>query len=206
VSSVGPSGERTGTVVGVRVLLIDAYPSDDPDRVVADRAAEALTAGGHEVDRLDLAASGFEPFMSATERAAYETDRPLVSDDTRAAAALVTRAEALLFCYPTTSFTVPALLKGWLERVMVLGVAFEFDDKGRVAPALTRVRRLGVLTTTPHSWLDTRRHRDGGRRTIMWTLRLNCHRFCRRTWSAFPIGSGSATGTRRRIERRLSRW
>lgn len=190
----------------MRVLLIDAFPVDDPDRVVADRAAEVLAGAGHEVDRLDLVADGFAPFMSPEERAAYESDQPLVSDDTRAAAALVTEAEALLFCYPTTTYTVPAVLKGWLERVMVLGVAFVFDDRGRVAPGLGKVRRLGVITTTRHAWLDTRRHRDGGRRTIMWTLRLNCHRLCRRTWVSVSAGSGSSARARRRIERTLARW
>lgn len=190
----------------MQVLLIDAYPIDDPDRAVADTAAEVLAGGGHHVDRLDLAASGFEPFMSPAERAAYETDRPLRSDDTRAAAELVRGADALLFCYPTTTYTVPALLKGWLERVLVPGVAFVLDEAGRVRPGLDRVRRLGAITTTPHGWLDTRRHRDGGRRTILLTLRLDCGRRCRRTFRSVPAGSGAAPRTRLRIERALGRW
>ena len=190
----------------MRVLLIDAYPMDDPDRGVVEAATRALSAGGHEVERLGLAEAGFEPIMSAADRAAYHTDEPLVTDETRAAAAQVKAAEALLFCYPTVTYTVPALLKGWLERVLVLGVAFVFDDAGRVAPGMTGVRRIGVVTTTPHGWLATRRRRDLGRRTIMWTLRLNCHRLCRRTFVSLRRGTASSPAATARVERALARW
>lgn len=188
----------------MRVLLIDAYPTDDPDRPVAEAAAAVLAAKGHHVDHLRLIDEGFEPFMSEAERAAYHTDEPLVSDDAKASADLVRRADALLFCYPTMAHTVPAVLKGWLERVLVLGVAFEFDAKGRVAPGMTHVRRLGAITTSPHGWVGTRRHGDLGRRTIMWTLRLNCHRLCRRTFLGLPRAAGSPNGPR--IDRALRRW
>ena len=192
----------------MRVLLIDAYPVDDPDRIVAQLAAKTLVAGGHQVEQLGLAADGFEPYMSEAERAAYHEDEPLLTEETRACAGAVKGADALLFCYPTTTFTVPALLKGWLDRVLVPGVAFELDSEGRVVPAMTNIRRLGVVTTTPHRWLATRRARDLGRRTIMWSLRLSCHRLCRRTFVSLPRGAGlgDGAGAGRRISRALSRW
>ncbi len=71
---------------------------------------------------------------------------------------------------------------------MVLGVAFVFDAKQRVRPGLKNVRRLGVVTTTPHSRFATWRARDLGYRTIMRTLRLNCHPLCRRTFIRLPAG------------------
>jgi putative NADPH-quinone reductase len=197
----GPPAVAT-TLSSVRVLLIDAYRVDDPDRAAAEVAAGALVAAGHDVDHHRLVVDGFEPFMTADERAAYHEDEPLVTDETRAAAHAVAAAEALVFCYPTTTFTVPAVLKGWLERVLVPGVAFVFDAKGRVAPGMTNIRRLGVVTTTPHGWVTTRRARDQGRRTIMWTLRLNCHRWCRRTFVSTPTGRIDE----RRIRRALGRW
>jgi len=188
----------------VRVLLIDAYPADDPDRPVADAAADALVAKGHEVDHLRLVDEGFEPFMSGAEREAYHTDAPLISEDAKASADLVRQSDALLFCYPTVAHTVPAVLKGWLERVLVLGVAFEFDAKGRIAPGMTQVRRIGAITTSPHGWVTTRRHGDLGRRTIMWTLRLNCHKLCRRTFVGIPRGAGATS--RSTIDRAVRRW
>lgn len=140
--------------------------------------------------------------MSTAERGAYHEPEPLMAAETKAAAKAVGDADALLFCYPTTTFTVPAVLKGWLERVLVPGVAFVFDAKDRVAPGMTNVRRLGVVTTTPHGWLTTKRARDQGRRTILWTLRLSCHRLCRRTFASMPVGSVDQA----RITRALRRW
>lgn len=186
------------------MLLIDAFGVDDPDRVVASTAAETLIDAGHEVDHLRLDAAGFVPFMSSAERAAYHGDQPLIAEETKAGAQALERADGLLFCYPTTTFTVPALLKGWLERVLVVGVAFEFDDKGRTRPGMTNIRRIGVVTTTPHRRWATRRARDLGRRTILWTLRLSCHRLCRRTFVSIPAGTGPDAAAR--IRQALRRW
>ena len=43
----------------------------------------------------------------------------------------------LVFVYPTWWSGLPAILKGWLERVMVPGVGFVFDEQtGKVRPGL----------------------------------------------------------------------
>ncbi len=185
----------------MRVLLIDAYDRDDPDRDVVDVAAATLESKGHDVDRHCLA-DGFAAHMSEDEWVAYHGDEPLIADDTRQAAAAVRNADALLFCHPTVMFTVPALLKGWLERVLVPGVAFVFDRKGRVARGMTQIRRIGMITTSPHGALETRRRRDQARRILLRTMSLNCRRFVRRTHVRLRTGSGE----RGPIVRKLSRW
>ncbi|MEM7339012.1 MAG: NAD(P)H-dependent oxidoreductase [Actinomycetota bacterium] len=176
----------------MRVLLIDAFGAADPDRAVVDATVAFLGGQGHQVTRLVAAETGGGRFMSAAERNAYHEDAPLLDTATQASAAAVAAADALLFCYPTTTFTVPAALKAWLERVLVPGVAFTFDASGRVTPGMTNIRRLGVVTTVVQSRLTMLRARDGGRRTILRTLRLNCHRRCGRTFLRIPAGGGSA--------------
>ena len=115
------------------------------------------------------------------------------------------KAEALVFCYPTVLFTVPASLKAWMERVMVPGVAFVFDENNKVRPGLTGVRRLAVVTSTPHHPRRVRKARDLGRRTVMRTLRLNCHALCRRTFVSLPTGL-SAEARRKELDRQLAGW
>ena len=117
----------------MRVLLLDGYDPSEDDRRVVVAATEELNAGHHEVDLLSV--HDFNAVMSAAERIAYHSDEPVISDDVRDSAERVQAAEALLFCYPSVAFAVPAALKGWLERVMVPGVAFVFDDRHRVRPA-----------------------------------------------------------------------
>ena len=171
----------------MRVLVVDAF-----DQTVAagcrlgSQVVSLLERAGNDVDLLLLGAPEFAGFMTADERRAYETDSPMLDPVIEASAARVQAADALVFVYPTVLFGTPPVLKSWLERVMVMGVAFKFDDKQRVKPALTNVRRLAVVTSTPHSPRATRRARDLGYRTFMRTLRLNCHPACRRTFVRLP--------------------
>ena len=189
----------------MRVLVVDAYPATHPDAAIVGEAVAMLETQGNQVDYLSLVIDEFGTTMTAEERTAYETDEPLIADEAKASAARVQSADALLFCYPTTLFGVPPLLKGWLERVMVMGVAFVFDKKHRVRPGLTNVRRIGAITTTPHSRSATMRARDLGYRTFMRTFRLNCHPLCRGTFVRMPTGAPAARYTGR-LGRSLRSW
>ena len=186
----------------MRILLLDGYDPSDPDRRVVDEAIVELRAGRHEVDRLPV--GGFNPVMSAAERTAYHSDQPVISDDVRDSAERLRAAGGLLFCYPSVAFNVPASVKGWLERVMVPGVAFVFDDQHRVRPGMENIRRIGAVTTSPHGWLARFRARDAGRRTTARTLRLSAHKRCRTTFVAVPTPADDRGAAR--IRRALRRW
>ncbi len=60
---------------------------------------------------------------------------PICSEQVRRYAELVTNAEALIFVYPTWWWGLPAMLKGWLERVLVPGVAFVIDPRNHKVSA-----------------------------------------------------------------------
>jgi NAD(P)H dehydrogenase (quinone) len=183
----------------MRVLVVHAHPSRTSfSRAVADTAEAALRTGGHDVTVVHLDDEGFRPAMSAEERAAYETDEPILDAQVAMHADLVAAAEALVFVYPTWWAAPPAVLKGWLERVLVPGVAFTFQPGTReVRPGLRHVRRLVGITTYGSSRWYVRILGDPGRRTLMRALRLVCARRCRRTWLAL-YGMDTATGDARR--------
>ncbi len=189
----------------MRVLVVDGFtePSNDPG--LAARVVSLLEAQHHDVESLSLAGAEYAGFMTAEERHAYETDEPLIDPAMKRSAQLVQSVDALVFVYPTTLFGVPPVVKSWLERVMVLGVAFVFDDSQRVRPGLTNVRRLGVVTTTRHNRRRIMRARDLGYRTFMRTLRLNCHPLCRRTFIRLGAGAPQARFADR-LHRSLRTW
>ena len=186
----------------MRVLLLDGYDPSDDDRRLVVEAVEELEAGRHEVDL--LAVHHFDAVMSAAERTAYHSEQPVISDDVHDSAERLKAAEALLFCYPTVTFNVPATLKGWLERVMVPGVAFVFDDRHRVRPGMQNIRRIGAITTSPHSRLARLRARDAGKRTTARTLRLSAHKRCRTTFVSVPSPADDEGVAR--VRRALRRW
>ena len=138
----------------MRALVVHAHPS--PDSLSAALFATATTTlrrGGHEVAALDLYAEHFAPAMSAEERRAYLTDSPICSPQVARHAELVRWADALVFVYPTWWAGPPAALKGWLERVLVPGVAFHLDERtNKVVSDLRHVRTVVGISTYRSSW------------------------------------------------------
>jgi putative NADPH-quinone reductase len=194
----------------MRALVVIAHPCDDSFcHAAAERAVAGLTAAGHHIDTIDLYADGFRTAMSLDERLAYHTDDPILDDQVAAHAALLQRAQILVFVYPTWWSTVPAILKGWLERVMVPGVGFVFDERsGRVRPGLKQVRRLIGISTYGSPRLAVRLVNDNGRRTITRTLRMSCGLRTNTEWLGL-YGMDDSTPADRtaflaRIEQRLA--
>lgn len=189
----------------MRVLVVDSFDATHDDRHVADQTLAALRNNGNEIDHLTLCTPAFDEFMNEHEWKAYETDTPLQSPVTRDSAERLGEADALLFVYPMTLFGVSPRAKAWMERVLVPGVAFTFDANQRVRPALTNVKRLGAVTSTPHSRREMIRARDLGRRMVLRTIRLNCAALCRTTY--LSVASGSPVGrTEDQIHRSFRRW
>jgi NAD(P)H dehydrogenase (quinone) len=183
----------------MKVLVVHAHPSTTSfSRVVADTTESALRTAGHDVTILHLDDEGFRPAMSTEERIAYHTPAPILDPQVARHAALVRAAEAMVFIYPTWWAAPPAILKGWLERVLVPGVAFHLDpNTKKVQPGLRQVRRLIGITTYGSSRTYVALLGDPGRRMFMRALRMLCARRCRRTWLAL-YGMDTATAEARR--------
>jgi NAD(P)H dehydrogenase (quinone) len=73
-----------------------------------------LRAAGHTVDDCDLYAEGFNPVMSREERLGYH-DVP-ANQAAMAVRGSAAWAEAIVFCFPTWCFGLPAMLKGFFDR------------------------------------------------------------------------------------------
>jgi NAD(P)H dehydrogenase (quinone) len=182
-----------------RALVVHAHPVPGSySHALLDAVVRGLARAGRPHDVVHLYEEGFAAAMTAAERAAYHGDDPIVSDDVARHAALVRGAEVLVFVYPTWWHGVPAVLKGWLDRVLVPGVAFRLDpETHRVRRGLTSVRRIvGVTTYGSPRWYVAVTG-DAGRRTLSRTLRLCCHRFCRTTWLGLHATDASTEEQRR---------
>jgi NAD(P)H dehydrogenase (quinone) len=173
-------------MVGDEMRVVAVHASTAPaghDHAAFTTAVTSARAAGHTVAEIDLRAERFAAVMSPAERAAYHGDSPLITDETRRHAALVEQAEVFVFVYPTTLTTVPASLKGWLERVFVPGVAFVLDERtNRVRRNLTAVRRIVGIATYDGARMDVVRHGDNGRRVLLRALRLNTGLRTRTSW------------------------
>jgi putative NADPH-quinone reductase len=183
----------------MRALVTWAHPHPDSfSRAVKDTAVVALRRAGHTVEVIDLHADGFRPVMDAAEWRAYRGEQPTFDECTHRYARSVRQADMLVFVYPSWWFGLPAVLKGFLERVFVPGVAFSVDPlRHRVRGELGHVRHLVGITTHDASRRRVAVLGDAGRRTILRTLRLVCGTSCRSTWLAM-YEVGALTVTQRR--------
>lgn len=169
-----------------RALVIYCHP--DPASFTAairDTVLEGLRAAGAEARLTDLYAAGFAPVLSAAEWKGY-TDSPQNRLPVAQDCADVLWCDTLIFIYPTWWYGPPALLKGWLDRVLLPDVAFRLPEAGagRIEPGLRHVTALGVFTTCGASWWLTTWIGAPGRRTLMRGVGLLCARTVRRVFAA----------------------
>lgn len=180
----------------MNTLVVYCHP--DPasfTAAVRDAAVETLTAGGHDVRVRDLYGEGFDPRFSAAERRTHLSPGPHPS--------LSDHADELHWChhlvlvYPTWWSGQPAMLKGWMDRVWVRGVAWEIhSEASKVRARLKNVRRITAITTHGSSkWINALEG-EGGKRTVTRSLRAMCHRFARTSWIAM-YGMDTATQEQR---------
>ena len=194
----------------MRVLVVVAHPcSDSLTHAAAAAAVAGARRAGHEVDVVDLYAEGSRVAMTYEERHAYHGDEPLLDPLAARHAELVRAAQTLVFVYPTWWSGLPAIMKGWLERVLVRGVAFDFHPRtGKVVPRLRHVRRIVGISTYGSPRLYVRAINDNGRRILVRALRMSCGIRARTTWLALYGVDTSRPEERaryiERIERRMA--
>jgi NAD(P)H dehydrogenase (quinone) len=132
----------------MNVLLVHAHP--EPRSFCAalkDRAVATLRDDGHEVEVSDLYAIGFDPVAKAADFACRRDPDYLnyaleqrhnealggLAPDIRRELDRLLRAELLLLVFPLFWFAPPAILKGWIDRVLLSGVTYggrRFYDRG----------------------------------------------------------------------------
>jgi putative NADPH-quinone reductase len=157
----------------VRVHVVFAHPrADSFNAALHETIVAALRGAGHAVDDLDLYAEDFSPALTAEERGAYHT----IGGNLAGIEHYVERlraADALVISGPTWWYGMPAMLKGYFDRVWVPGVAFELLPRGgAIKPGLTNIRKYAVVTTTGSPWWFMRLYmRDPGKRVLMRGLR-----------------------------------
>src|SRR6185437_8722847 len=178
----------------MRVLVLYAHPLADSFAAALHRAVVAqLRRGGHDVDDCDLYAEGFDPVLRAGERRAYNTPDPDLSGVAEHVARL-RAADALVLCFPTWWYGMPAILKGYFDRVWANNVAFTLPEGGgAIRPALTNIRKFAVVTTYGSPWwLMNLVLRAPVRAVLIGGLRRLCAPDCRWIFLALPNIDGAA--------------
>ena len=187
----------------MNVLVVYCHPHPESYcHALLERVLAGLAVNGHDVDLLDLYAEGFDPVLREGEWLDYIHNPARSISGVMAEHVLrIERAEGLVFVFPTWFFGLPAMLKGWLDRAWLPGVAFDIPPNGGVALSrLRRIRFLATVTTTGLPWLALQVLGFPGQRTITRGIRVGLAARCRHLWLALHAID---TTTRERRERFL---
>jgi NAD(P)H dehydrogenase (quinone) len=132
----------------VQISVILAHPDPSSfNHAIAAAAARELARLGHAVLFHDLYSEGFDPILSAGE---IPEDASL-PEEIRAHCREIADSEGIVIVHPDWWGQPPAILKGWIDRVLRPGVAYEFleGDAGEGIPmGLLKIRMAVVFNTS----------------------------------------------------------
>ncbi|NYZ62028.1 NAD(P)H-dependent oxidoreductase [Luteimonas deserti] len=115
----------------MHTLIVTAHPSPESythavvTRLVA--GLESVSEATYEV--LNLASSGFDPRFAGPDHDLLH-ERGSAPADVLEEQRRVDRADVLVLVFPVYWWSMPAVMKGWIDRVFVQGWAF-IDDPGK---------------------------------------------------------------------------
>lgn len=142
----------------MNITLLLAHPRPESfNHALAHRVSQTLSRSGHTLTHHDLYKEGFDPVLTASEclTTSEATDTSLVqqallgTDDSTVIAhrAEIAAADGLVVIHPNWWGKPPAILSGWIDRVLVPGVAYHHDQAlGQSQPMLGLQAAL-VITT-----------------------------------------------------------
>ena len=173
-------------------LIVYCHPYDKSFcHAVMEAVAVRARRAGDAVVVQDLYADGFSPAMTTEELADYGSGKPHDLLVARYVDELCA-ADHLALVFPVWWNDAPAMLRGWLDRVLLIGRTWEAGPQGLVG-LLGRIREVTLYTTSdnPTSFLETTTG-NGIRRTLLdgTFMQLGIER---RVWHNF---GGCSTSTK----------
>jgi NAD(P)H dehydrogenase (quinone) len=128
--SVNSMGERKAPMF--ISLILAHHDKTSFNHAIASAAVDVLQRSGHYVYYHDLYQEGFDPVLTAPEVPRDAFLPPLIDNHCRE----ISRSRGIIIVHPNWWGGPPALLKGWVDRVIRPGIGYEFHegDSGEGVP------------------------------------------------------------------------
>lgn len=118
-----------------KYLIIYAHPSHDSHSgYMLKQITKKLREKNESFEIIDLYALNYDPVLRNEEL--YSSNRKEISEQNQEFQSKIKEAKKLIFIYPTWWQNMPAILKGFLDRVFSSGFAFRYQN-GLPIPLLT---------------------------------------------------------------------
>ncbi len=128
-----------------KTIIIYAHPNKKGFcGKILSQAIEQLKKQETDFDIIDLYEIGYDPIMANEEH--YTSGGYNISEENKKFQEMITEAKNLIFIYPTWWQNMPAILKGFIDRVFTMRFAFTYESGRPVG--LLKGRNAVVITTS----------------------------------------------------------
>lgn len=132
----------------ISVILAHPYP-ESFNHAIYQTVLDCLKENGHQVHAHNLNEEGFNPLLEGSELANGKTSDPMVLKHRQE----ITKANGIIIIHPNWWGQPPAILKGWTDRVLRSGVAYQFEegDDGSGVPEGLLVAEAAIVFNTSNT-------------------------------------------------------
>ncbi len=131
----------------MKVVIIFNHPYEGSYcNAILDSVKTGLQKSNHEIDVIHLDREGFNPVMTAADLKAFVERKP-VDPKVMEYKARLDQADHLVFIFPIWWELMPAMMKGFIDKVIFPGIAYEHKGTYGMAPLFKKVKRVTVITT-----------------------------------------------------------
>jgi len=151
----------------MNILVIVAHPSTASfNRAIADAVVRALQICGHHVIFHDLYDEGFDPILTDREIPKSAVLEHVVERHCTE----ISGADGIVIVHPNWWGQPPAILKGWIDRVLRPGVAYEFQegDSGEGIPMGLLKAKAAIVFNTSNTSRDREMEVFGDPLETLW--------------------------------------
>jgi putative NADPH-quinone reductase len=131
----------------MRVVIVFNHPYEGSFcAAILHAVVQGLARGGHTADVIHLDQDGFNPVMTAADLLAFTRRQP-VDPQVLAYQQRLQQADHLVLIFPIWWELMPALTKGFIDKVIFPGLAYDYAPQDRMRRKLERLRGVTVITT-----------------------------------------------------------
>jgi putative NADPH-quinone reductase len=133
----------------MKVVIVFNHPYEGSFcNAILASVEQGLQRANHEVDVINLDKEGFNPVMTSQDLRAFKDKMP-IDPKVLEYKHRLEQADHIVFIFPIWWELMPAMMKGFIDKVIFPGVAFDYknDSNTRMKPLLTQVKGLSFITT-----------------------------------------------------------
>ena len=139
----------------MKILIVFNHPYEGSYcNAILESAMNGLQESGQPCDLIHLDKDGFNPVMNAAELKAFAQARTMgakvlkdLDVQTLDYAARLQQAEHLVLVFPVWWELMPALMKGFIDKLIFPGIAYGYTERGMMKSTLTRLKKVTIIST-----------------------------------------------------------